>query len=786
MTPKKQKTEKPAKKTKKVTKERTETAEVKETAGAVETGEKKVRDEKTPARASAKKAAPAKKKTAAVAAKPKKTVKAAAAAEKPEKETANIRTEVQAPVRIPSAQPAAVPAAVKPQELPKEKKVIKPAEPKIKAKTAVVTEAKVTEIKKAAEPVKPQQAAQPQQIRPQQAAQPQPQPSIQPKPAQPAQPVQPVQPQREVRPAAPQPRTKIKIDETITVSALANKMNVKVTELIKKMLLMGIIASINQRIDTDVAALVAAEFSYDVEVVPLYGEVENEKEEDTAKFKPRSPIVTIMGHVDHGKTSLLDAIRKTNVAEKEFGGITQHIGAYKVKTPHGEIVFLDTPGHEAFTAMRARGAQVTDIVILIVAADDGVMPQTIEAIAHAKAAGIPIIAAINKIDVAGVNIQKVKQELANQGLSPEDWGGKTITVEISARKNIGIDKLLDLILLQAEMLELKANPDKQASGVVIEARISKGVGPVATVLIKSGTLRIGDYFVAGTSYGKVRAMRDDKKKHIKEAGPATPVEVIGFQTLPLSGDKFVVADDEKKARHISEIRQQLKRDERLSSKKHLTLESFHKDFAEGKAKELNLILKADVRGSAEVLRDSLEKLSTKEVSVKIIHSGIGGINDSDVILAAASDAIIIGFNVRQETSAIAIAQRESVEIKTYRIIYDAINDVKAAMEGLLEPTQKELYLGRAKILKVYKIEKIGNIAGCSVIDGKISRTGKVRLLRDNTIIFEGKLSSLKRFKDDVKEVEKGFECGLTLDGFNDIKEGDIVESYTFELVKRKL
>ena len=625
MTPKKPKTEKPAKKTKAVPKLKTETAEPKEAAAAVvtETVEKKADKVKAPVKVPVRKTGAAKKKTAAGTSKAKKTAKPAEAAEKQEKETAKVKTAEKAQTAAATPVQAVQPqTAVKPPEIAKEKKAVKPAEPKIKAKTAVVIEKKAAEVKKAPEPAKPLPPAKPQPtVKPMPAAQPQhavqPQPSIQPKP-------QPAPTPVEVKPAPPKVRQKIQIDETITVTGLANKMNVKVTELIKKMLLMGIIASINQRIDTDVAALVASEFSFDVEVVPLYGEAEKEKEEDASKLKHRSPIVTIMGHVDHGKTSLLDAIRKTNVAEKEFGGITQHIGAYKVKTQHGEVVFLDTPGHEAFTAMRARGAQVTDIVILIVAADDGVMPQTIEAIAHAKAAGIPIMAAINKIDVPGVNIQKVKQELANQGLSPEEWGGKTITVEISARQNIGIDKLLDLILLQAEMLELKANPDKQAAGVVIEARVSKGVGPVATVLIKSGTLKIGDYFVAGTSYGKVRAMRDDRKRHLKEAGPATPVEVIGFQTLPLSGDKFVVTEDEKKARHISEIRQQLKRDERLSSKKHLTLESFHKDFAEGKAKELNLILKADVRGSADEAESALSN-----------SSAAGGITPLDVNSARA-------------------------------------------------------------------------------------------------------------------------------------------------------
>ncbi|MDD5686987.1 MAG: translation initiation factor IF-2 [Elusimicrobia bacterium] len=590
-----------------------------------------------------------------------------------------------------------------------------------------------------------------------------------------------------VVPAKPAvPRQTIKINEIITVSELATKLNIKAVELIKKMMSMGILATINQRIVADVVKLVAAEFNYDIEMIPLYGELKTEPKEDVAKLKHRAPIVTIMGHVDHGKTSLMDAIRESNVAEKEAGGITQHIGAYKVKTTNGEIVFLDTPGHEAFTAMRARGAQVTDIVILVVAADDGIMPQTIEAIDHARAANVPIMVAINKVDLPTANVQKVKQELSNQNLLPEDWGGKTITVEVSAKKNTGVDKLLELILLQAEMMELKANPDKKAVGVIVEARVSSKIGPVATVLINSGTLKVGDHFVAGTSNGKVRAMHNDRKKRLLEAGPATPVEIMGFQWAPQSGDRFFVVSDEKEARHISETRQQLRRDEKLFSHNHLTLEDFHKNVIEGKAKELSLILKADVRGSIEVLRDSLEKLSTKDVAVRIIHFGIGGINDSDVILAAASNAVIIGFNVRSETSAMVLAQREGVDIKTYRIIYEVINDIKAAMEGLLEPDKKEVYLGRARVLKIFKVAKTGTILGNSVIDGKILRTGGARLLRDNTIIFEGKLSSLKRFKDDVKEVEKGFECGMVLDGFGDVKIGDVVESFTFELVKRKL
>jgi len=586
------------------------------------------------------------------------------------------------------------------------------------------------------------------------------------------------------KPAVPLP--KIKIDESITVSGLASKMNVRPAELIKKMMMSGILLTINQRVATDVASVVAGEFGYDVEVVPLYGAVEEEVEDDKSKLIHRAPIVTIMGHVDHGKTSLMDAIRLSNVVASEAGGITQHIGAYKVKTPGGEIVFLDTPGHEAFTAMRARGAQVTDIVVLVVAADDGVMPQTIEAIDHARAANVPIIVAVNKIDMPAANVQKVKQELSNQNLQPEAWGGKTITVEVSAKKRIGIEKLLELILLQAEIMELKANPKRPALGVIVEAKISSKQGPVATVLIKTGTIKIGDYFVAGTSYGKVRAMHNAQGKRLFEAGPSTPVEIMGFQFAPQSGDKFFVVNDEKAARNISEIRQQSRRDEKLSRRKHLTLEDFHKNRISGKAKELALILKADVRGSVEVLRDSLEKLSTADVALKIIHAGIGGINDSDVILAAASDAVIIGFNVRSETTALALAQREEVEIKTYRIIYEAINDIKAAMEGLLDPDKKEVYVGRARVLKTFKVAKVGTIAGCLVIDGKISRTGGARLLRDNAIIYEGKLSSLKRFKDDIKEVEKGFECGTMLENFGDIKEGDVIESFAIELVKRKL
>ena len=579
----------------------------------------------------------------------------------------------------------------------------------------------------------------------------------------------------------------IKIDETITVSELASKMEVKVSELIKKLMSQGILATINQRLDMDTATLAAGEFGFGIEVVPLYGEeLLEEKKEDKSLLQPRPPIVTIMGHVDHGKTSLLDAIRESKIIAKESGGITQHIGAYRVSVGKGHIVFLDTPGHEAFTAMRARGAQVTDIIVLVVAADEGAKPQTTEAIDHARAAGVPILVAVNKIDLPNANVEKVKQELSQYNLVSEEWGGKTIFVEVSAKEKIGLDNLLEMILLEAEMLELKANPNKKARGTVIEARLDKQRGPVATVLVQSGTLEVGDPFVSGFSAGKVRAMIDDRGRKVKSIGPSMPAEVLGFSSLPQAGDKFYTLDSDRAAKEISEIRQRTRREDILSRRRRVTLEDLHEQIALGKLKELKIIVKADVQGSVEALCDSLQKLSTHEITLNVVHRGVGGINESDVMLGAASNAIIIGFNVRPVPSAEELAEKEGVDIHTYRVIYEAVEETKKAMEGLLEPEFKEIPLGRAEVKRTFRVPRVGVVAGCSVVKGKITRQSRVRLLRDNVIIFEGKISSLKRFKDDVREVDVGFECGVGLENFSDIKENDILEAFTLEKIARKL
>jgi translation initiation factor IF-2 len=580
-------------------------------------------------------------------------------------------------------------------------------------------------------------------------------------------------------------KRKVKIDEAIRVADLAKQMGVKAQDIIKTLLSLGIMATINQSIDIDTATIVAAEFDYEVEKVGFSEEEfilpgEEDKPED---LRPRPPVVTIMGHVDHGKTSLLDAIRKSNITGAEAGGITQHIGAYYVSTPRGDLVFLDTPGHEAFTAMRARGAQVTDIVVLVVAADDGVMDQTREAINHSRAANVPIVVAVNKIDKEGANPDRVKRELAELGLVPEDWGGETIFTHVSAKKKIGIDELLEMILLQAEVLELKANPDKPAQGHIIEARLDKGRGPVGTVLIQSGTLRQGDAFVCGLKHGKVRAMFNDQGKKIKEAGPAFPVEVQGFDGVPEAGDEFIVVKDEKVARRIAETRQIKQRERDLARENKITLESLLAAKMQGETKSLNLVLKADVQGSLEAISEALRKLSTDEVKINIIHGGTGAISESDIMLASASSAIIIGFNVRPTAKVKEVAEKEKVEIRFYNIIYDLVNDIKDAMAGMLAPIIKEQYLGQAEVRQTFSVPKVGTVAGCVVVDGKLMRNARVRLLRDGVVIYTGSLSSLKRFKDDVKEVQKGFECGVGLENYNDIKVGDIIEA--FEEVEEK-
>jgi translation initiation factor IF-2 len=579
----------------------------------------------------------------------------------------------------------------------------------------------------------------------------------------------------------------IRIAEVIAVGDLAKRMGVKGGELIKKLMEMGVIININQVIDADVASLVASEFGYEVEKVSLERQDLLERKEDLPEqLKARPPVVTIMGHVDHGKTMLLDAIRKTNVAEGEAGGITQHIGAYDVQLENGHVVFIDTPGHEAFTAMRARGAQVTDVVILVVAADDGVMPQTKEAIDHARAAKVPIVVAINKIDKPNTNPEKVKKDLADYGLIPEKWGGSNLFAEISAKQRIGIKELLELILLQAEVLELRANPDKPARGVIIEAKLDKGRGPVATLLVQEGTLRTGDVFIAGSQYGRVRAMLNDKGQKIEEARPSIPVEVVGFTNVPEAGETFIVISEERMAKQISLYRQEKIREKELSKLSKVSLEELYEQIKRGEMKELNVIIKADVQGSIEAVKEALKKLSTDVVKVNILHDGVGGITETDVNLASASNAIIIGFNVRPGPKAQVLAEQERVDIRTYSIIYDAIDDIKKALEGLLEPTYKEHLFGRAQVIQLFNIHKVGTVAGSIVLDGRVVRGSHARLLRDNVVVYDGRIFSLRRFKEDMKDCTQGLECGIKIENFNDVKLGDIIESYEVEEIQPRL
>lgn len=592
----------------------------------------------------------------------------------------------------------------------------------------------------------------------------------------------------QVKQPSPKELKPVVIGESITVQELAEKMNKPAAELIKKLIMLGVMATINQEIDADTAGILAAEFGREIEV-KIDEELTDfitEIEDNPADLVPRPCVVTVMGHVDHGKTSLLDAIRETNVIAGEAGGITQHIGAYQVEHNDKKITFLDTPGHEAFTAMRARGAQVTDIAILVVAADDGVMPQTVEAINHAKAANVPVIVAINKMDKPGANPDRVKQELTEHALVPEDWGGETITVPVSAKSRQGLDHLLEMILLVAEMAELKANPKRLAKGTVVEAELDKGRGPVATVLVQNGTLEIGDAIVAGTAFGKVRAMLDDKGRRVKKAGPSTPVEVLGLSDVPQAGDVFHAVEDEKKARSIATKRTNKKREEEFKSTSKVSLDDLFKQIQEGQVKDLNIIIKADVQGSIEALKQSLAKLSTSEVRVNPIHGGVGGITETDIMLASASNAIIIGFNVRPDANARRAAENEKVDLRLYRVIYNAIEDVKAAMAGLLDPEFKEVVIGRAEVRQTFKVSKVGTIAGAYITEGKITKNAEVRVIRDGIVIHEGKLDSLKRFKDDVKEVLEGFECGIMVEKFNDIEEGDIIEAFVMEEVKREL
>ncbi len=579
-------------------------------------------------------------------------------------------------------------------------------------------------------------------------------------------------------------KRRIRIDDTIMLADLAKRMGVKANEVIAKLMGLGMMLTVNQTIDFDTAGLIAPEFGFEVEKAAFEEtEVIKIEVDDPAQLVSRPPVVTIMGHVDHGKTSILDVIRRTKVTELEIGGITQKIGAYHVQLEKGDIVFLDTPGHEAFTAMRARGAHVTDIVVLVVAADDGVMPQTIEAIDHAKAAGVPIVVAVNKIDKDGADPERVKRELAEKGLVPEDWGGDTIFVEVSAKQQVGIDGLLEMILLQAEVLELKANPNKPARGHVIESRMDKGRGAVATVLIREGTLRIGAPVVCGMYFGKVRIMFNDRGEQVKSAGPSIPVEIVGLSGVPMAGDEFVVLADEKNAKQVSQHRMEKQRAQNLSGISRMSLEKLYEQMQEGGMKDLNLIIKADVQGSIEALRDSLIKLSSDEVKINVIHAAVGPIHESDVSLAAVSNAIILGFYVRPSAKVASLAEEANVDIRYYDVIYNAIKDVQDAMLGMMESKYEEQVLGQAEVRQVFMVPHVGAIAGCYVTNGKIVRNMPVRLIREGVVSYDGKIASLKRFKDDAKEVHQNYECGINIENYNDIKVGDIIESYYLEEIK---
>ncbi|MFM8513262.1 MAG: translation initiation factor IF-2, partial [Bacteroidota bacterium] len=583
-------------------------------------------------------------------------------------------------------------------------------------------------------------------------------------------------------------KTKLQLTEFITTGELAGLMDVAVGEVIMKCFALGIVVTINQRLDAETIVIVADEFGFDVSFISAADdEPMLEEPSDPNNMKPRAPIVTIMGHVDHGKTSLLDYIRNANVIAGEAGGITQHIGAYEVALPDGKhITFLDTPGHEAFTAMRARGAKVTDIVVIVIAADDKVMPQTKEAISHAQAAGVPMIFAINKIDRPEANAEKIREQLSAMNILVESWGGKYQDQEISAKKGLNVDLLLEKILLEAEVLELTADPDKRAVGTVIEASLDKGRGVVATVLIESGTLRSGDPILAGAHFGRVKVLQNERGQKIGQVGPAQPVQVLGFASAPTSGERFYVTESESAAREIGTKRQQLMREQGMRTRKHITLDEIGRRLAIGNFKELNLIVKGDVDGSVEALSDSLLQLSTKQIQVNVIHKGVGQITETDVMLASASDAIIVGFQVRPLASVRRLAEQEEIDIRTYSIIYDAINEIKSAMEGMLAPTVEEKVVANVEIREVFKITKVGTVAGCMVLDGKINRNTKVRVLRDGVVIYTGELASLKRFKEDVKEVSTGYECGLNIQNFNDIKVGDLIEGYDRVEVKAKL
>ena len=673
-----------------------------------------------------------------------------------------------APPRKVAAAPAAPPPVRPLPPKPVERRVAPAAPPAAPARPAavVVTLQPAAGGPPTAPPVGPPKVAAPPPLKPAAAG---------PVPPAPVEPAPPIEVKREL----------IRLGESVTVGELAQAMRRKSGEVIKALVEMGVMATVNEILDPTAAKLVADKFSFDVEVRTLEGEELREEEVDPSQLRLRSPVVTVMGHVDHGKTSLLDAIRRTKVAEKEFGGITQHIGAYQVDTSHGKVTFLDTPGHEAFTAMRARGARVTDIVILVVAADDGVMPQTVEAVNHAKAANVPIIVAVNKIDKPGADPERVKRELSNLGLVPEAWGGQTIYVETSAKKGTGIENLLEMTGLQAEILELKANPNRAGKGVIIEGRLDKGRGSVATVLIQQGTLKEGDAVVVGQHSGRVRAMFSHVGKKIRAAGPSDPVEILGLSGVPQAGDTLVAVEDERKARQIATLRQDRER-QRAKGVTRVTLQDLHQQIETGEVKELRLILKADVGGSVEALTESLEGLSTDQVKLKVIHGSVGTITESDVMLASASNAIVLGFNVKPEPKAATQAQADGVDVRTYNIIYEAINDVRAALSGLLAPEIREVALGKAQVRQLFPISKLGTILGSYVTEGKIQRGAKVRVKRDGTLVGEGTLNSLKRFKDDVREVLQGLECGIGVDSVSGVQVGDVIEAYTTEEVARTL
>jgi translation initiation factor IF-2 len=582
--------------------------------------------------------------------------------------------------------------------------------------------------------------------------------------------------------------SKITYSGTLSVGELAEKLNKEPSEIIKKLMFLGVMATINQDLDKDAMELICDEYGVEMEEEVVVDETDIENfdfEDDPESLVERPAVVTIMGHVDHGKTTLLDSIRNTKVTEGEAGGITQHIGAYQIEKDGKKITFLDTPGHAAFTSMRSRGAQITDIAILVVAADDGVMPQTVEAINHAKAAEVPIIIAVNKIDKEGANPDRVMQELTEHGLVPEDWGGDTIFVPVSALKDEGIDDLLEMIVLVSEVEELKANPDRLATGTVVEAELDKGRGSVATLLVQNGTLKVGDPIVVGHTYGRVRAMVNDLGRRIKEAGPSMPVEITGLNEVPQAGDRFIAFDDERKARQVGEARQQKQIEEQRTDTVKVNLDDLFEQIKQGQMKEINIIVKADVQGSVEALAASLQKIEVEGVKVKIIHTGVGAITESDIILAAASNAVVIGFNVRPDVNAKRTADSENVDIRLHRVIYKAIEEIEFAMKGMLDPEFQEKVTGQVEVRETFKVSKIGTIAGCFVTDGKVTRDAGIRLIRDGVVIFEGEIDSLKRFKDDVKEVAQGYECGITIKNFNDIKEGDVIEAYVMEEIERK-